>query len=57
MDNNYHPNPVNLEQLHSAIRWEMRKSTPAMCVNDIENYKKRLDVVLAQNGHHIEHSM
>jgi hypothetical protein len=28
-----------------------------MCVNAIENFKRRLDVLVAQNGRHIEHLM
>ena len=53
----YEPKPENLEQLKSAIRREMRKITPTMCGNVIENFKKRLDVLKSQNGRHIEHLM
>ena len=54
-DSVYDPKPDTLEQLKSAIRREMRKITPAMCANVIENLKKRLDVVSTQKGRHIEH--
>ena len=54
-DSVYDPKPDTLEQLKSAIRREMRKITPAMCANVIENFKKRLDVVSTQKGRHIEH--
>lgn len=56
-DNVYNPKPDTIEQLKAAIRREMRKITPAMCANVLENFKKRLDVVIAQKGRHIEHLM
>jgi hypothetical protein len=56
-DSVYYPKPDTLDQLKPAIRRDIRKNRPAMCVNAIENFKRRLDVVVAQNGSHIEHLM
>lgn len=56
-DNVYNPKPETLDQLKSAIRREIRKITPVMCANVIDNFRRRLDVVQAQNGRHIEHLM
>ena len=30
---------------------------PEMCESVIDNFKKRLDVIIAQKGRHIEHIM
>ena len=56
-ENVYIPKPDTIEQLKSAICREIKKITPAMCANVIENVKKRIDVVITQNGRQIEHLM
>lgn len=43
--NVYNPKPDTFEHLKPAISREMRKTTPEMCVNVFENFRKRLDVV------------
>ena len=49
-DNVYDPKRVTTEQTNSAIRREMRKITPAVCVNDLQIFKTKLDVVLASKN-------
>lgn len=51
----YNPMPENTSDLKSAIRREMRKIPRDVCSNVINNFKHRLDVIITQNGRHIEH--
>ena len=54
-DNIYDDKPETIEQPKSDISREMRKITPDMCVNVIENFKRKLNVVIAKNERHTEH--
>ena len=49
------PKPETLVELKSAIRREMRAISSEMCSNVIQNFKSRLDIVVTQNGRHLEH--
>ena len=49
--------PDTIVQMKSPIRRETRIITSAMFIYIIENFKKRLDVVRAQNGRNTEHLM
>ena len=51
------PKPATLQDLKNAIRREIEKITPEMCKSVIDNFKKRLDVIIAQKGRHIEYMM
>ena len=56
-DKVYTPKPATLQDLKNAIRREIEKITPEMCESVIDNFKKRLDVIIAQKGRHIEYMM
>ena len=53
----YNPVPGNTNDLKAAIGREMRKISREVCRNVIDNFKQRLDVIISQNGRHIEHLM
>ena len=50
----YTPKPTTVQELKTAICREMQKITPQLCASVITNFKRRLDVVISQNGRHIE---
>ena len=56
-DKVYTPKPATLQDLKNAIRREIEKITLEMCKSVIDNFKKRLDVIIAQKGRHIEYMM
>ena len=56
-DKVYTPKPATLQDLKNAIRGEIEKITPEMCKSVVDNFKKRLDVIIAQKGRHIEYMM
>ena len=51
------PKSKTLDDLRAAVRREMRTITQEMCNNVVDNFKKRMNVVIEQNGRHIEHIM
>ena len=51
----YTPSPQSTDELKRAIKRDMGKITPETCRRVIDNFKRRLDVVITQNGRHIEH--
>jgi hypothetical protein len=50
----YTPPPKTTNELKITIKQEMKKVTPEMCKNVISNFR-RVDVIIYQNGRHIEH--
>ena len=56
-DKVYTPKPATLQDLKNAIRREIEKKTPEMGESVIDNFKKRLDVIIAQKGRHIDYMM
>ena len=54
-DRVYTPAPTTLGDLKAAIRCEMRKIPVQTCRAVIDNFNKRLDVVLRTGGRHLEH--
>ena len=56
-DKVYTPEPATLQDLKNAFRREIEKITPEICESLIDNFKKRLDVIIAQKGRHNEYMM
>ena len=54
-NNVYHNKPATLEQLKTNITRHIRAITPATCAAVVDNFKRRIQVCLDQNGGHIEH--
>ena len=42
----YSPNPAMADEQEGAIGLEMRKISKEMCMNEIDNYKQKLDVII-----------
>jgi len=53
----YTPSPQSTDEPKRAIKQEMGKITPETCRRVIDNFKRRLDVVIAKNGRHVEHML
>lgn len=56
-DKVYTPAPETTDDLKKAIVREMRKITPETCRAVISNFRRRLELVVQQNGRHLEHVM
>ena len=56
-DKVYTPKPATFQDLKNAICRETEKITPEMCESVIDNFKKKLNVIIAQKGRHIEYVM
>ncbi len=51
----YAPEPNTLEDLKQAIQREISCITPQMCINVINSFWKRTQLLGARNGQHVEH--
>lgn len=54
-DRVYKPSPKTLDELKTNIRHEINQIDVETCRSVVRNFKKRLNVVIAQNGRHVEH--
>lgn len=56
-DRVYEPAPKDINELKRAIKREMRKIQVDVCMSVIRNFRERVDLVVRQNGRHLEHIM
>ena len=54
-DRVYTTNPENICALKQSIGREIRAITPNMHAHVLENFKRRVNTCLTQNGRHVEH--
>jgi hypothetical protein len=54
-DQVYKTSPTTLKELKTNIRREIRGINHETCKAVIDNFKRRCDVVIEQNGRHVEH--
>ena len=47
--------PNMVQELKTAVRREILLVGREICRSAVNNFKHRLDVIIAQNGRHVEH--
>ena len=54
-DKVYNPKPQTLDELKRNIKFHIRRVSAEVCDNVVNNFRKRLSLVVKRDGGHIEH--